>query len=495
MSTIPISQITSIVKGVIGGGGAAGALSGVVMTQDTSVPAGAPLYFYAADDVSNWFGPNAPETTAANNYFPGIINGGQLPYVLIFGAYALNALPATVFGAQLGNLTLAQLKTYSGTLIVTTSATFTSSTINLSTATDFADAATLMTAGFTSPDFAITYDATRGRFLLETTATGATATVSAVTGTLAPDVLLAAASGAVMQNGVAADTPATAMTRLTASTINWGCFTTAWAAVIADREAFATWNSGQNSDFLYVAYDMEAASIVANNSASFGAVVFATPQQGTLPLYGGIDDAGLVMGYAASINYNVVNGRTDLAFRQSAAALVPKVTDLATANALISNHYTYYGAYANKANTYAIMYNGAVSGQYLWSDTYLDQIYLNSELQRANFEAMLAYNSIPYNADGYELQYAAALTVLQAALTSGIIRTGVTLSASQIAQVNTQAGKDIASTLQTQGFYYLIGDPANVAQARQNRTTPSAQLWWTDGGSIQQLTVNSRAVI
>ncbi|MGJ8510657.1 DUF3383 family protein, partial [Glaesserella parasuis] len=172
-------------------------------------------------------------------------------------------------------------------------------------------------------------------------------------------------------------------------------------------------------------------------------------------------------------NFNVVNGRATAAFRQSAAGITPKVTDLATANALLSNNYSYYGAYANAANNYSILYNGKVSGQYLWSDTYIDQIYMNRELQRAQFEALLAYNSLPYNSDGYALLYAAAVPVFKAMLTAGVFRTGVTLSDSQIAQINNQAGKDIASTLQTQGFYYLIQDSANPAQTRQNRTTPS----------------------
>lgn len=495
MSTIPISQIVSMVKGVIGGGGAAGALTGLVLTQDASIPPGQVKPFYTTLDTQNWFGLTAPEATAASMYFPGVVNGGQLPYQLLFARYAETATAATVYGAPLGSLTLAQLKTYSGTLIVTTSALFTSATINLSTATDFADAATLMTAGFTSPDFAITYDTQRNRFVLATTATGPTETVSAVTGTLAPDVFLDAASGAYAQHGVAADTPASAMNRVIGINQNWGAFTTAQSTLIADREAFAAWNSGQNSDYCYVSWDTDSASIVPNNAASFGAVAFATPYQGTWPIYGGIDDAGFALGYAASINFNNVNGRSDAAFRQSAGGLVPKVTDLTTANALKSNNYTYYGAYANKANTYSILYNGAISGQYLWSDTYFDQIYLNSELQRAMFEGMLAYGSIPYNADGYQLIYDSALVVLQAAVTAGIIRKGVTLSAAQIAEVNNQAGKDIASTLQTVGYYFLIGDPANVAQARQNRTSPTAQLWWCDGGSVQQLTVNSDAVI
>jgi len=497
MSTIPISQVVQILPGVIAGGGTPSKLSGMILTQDTSVPPSQIKSFFTKEDVQEWFGPASPEAVMANMYFPGTVNGGQLPYELKFARNVLAAAPAGVYGIDLGALTLAQLNTFSGTLIVTTTATFTSSAINLATATSFANAASLMTAGFTTPNFAITYDATRHRFLLLTTATGVAATSSAVTGTLATNVGLSAAAGAYLQaTGADVDTPASAMTRVVAQDMNWGTFSTSYAADIDDRLAYAAWNSGESYQFLYVAWDTEAASIVPENPASFGAQVAAQPYQGVLPVYGTFELAGAFMGYAAAINFNIPNGRTNLAFRQFVAAPSPTATSLATANALLSNNYTYLGAYANAANNYTVAYNGKISGAFLWVDTYLDQIYLNRELQRAFFEAFLAYNSIPYNQDGYTQLYRAGVDVATAAVTSGIIRSGVTLSQSQSQQINTQAGgRDIASTVSTRGWYLLIGDPANVAQVRQQRTSPTAYFWYTDGGSIQMLTLNSVAVI
>jgi hypothetical protein len=497
MTTIPISQIVSMIPGVIAGGGAPSRLSGMVLTQDASVAPGQILSKFVTTDVTNWFGSGSPEDTMGQAYFPGIINGGQLPYVLKFARYAATATPAGSYGASLGALTLTQLQALSGTLIVTIGGTqFTSSNINLTSATSFSNAATIMTAAFTSPTFAITYDTQRNRFLLLSTSTGPTATSTDVSGTLAAGVGLSSASGAFIQTaGVAADTPATAMARIIALDTNWGTFTTSYATVIADRLAYAAWNSSQNFQYLYWGWDVDPASIIVNNAASFGAQVIAAPYQGVVPVYGTQQLAGALMGYAASINYSVQNGRTDLAFRQFVAAVATTVSDLATANALLSNGYTYYGAYANAANTYSIAYNGKLSGAFLWADTYLDQIYLNRELQRAFFEAMLAYGSIPYNSDGYTELYRAGVDVIDAAVTSGIIRAGVTLSQSQAQQINTSAGKPISDIVQNRGWYLLIGDPANVAQARQQRTSPTAKLWWTDGGSVQQLNVNSTAVI
>lgn len=494
--TIPMSKKVTVLPGVVPGGGAVSSQNGLVVTQDQSVPPGQILDLTSALAVSNWFGPASPEATLAANYFPGIVNGGQLPYDLKFVGYATAATPAGVYGASVANLTLAALQTLTGTLIVTTAALHTSSAINLSTATSFANAATIMTAAFTSPDFAIVYDAQRQRFVLTTTATGPTAACSPITGTLAASVGLAASSGAFNQAvGTAADTPTSVMNRAVGLTTNWMTFTTSYAAVIADRLSYAAWTSGQNFQYAYMAWDQEAASIVPTNAAAFGSQVFAAPYQGTAPIYGTVATAGASMGWAASINFSVQNGRTNYDSRQFAAGTPATVTDLPTSNALDSNFYSYIGAFANSANTYTTATNGFLSGSFLWLDTYVDQIYLNRQIQLALYNALLAYNSIPYNQDGYTELYRAVADVANQGVISGIIRTGVTLSQSQAAQVDAQAGRTISTTLQTQGWYCLIGDPANVAQARANRTSPSCKFWYTDGGSVQQITINSTAVI
>lgn len=497
MSTIPISSIVGMVPGVIGGGGAPSRLTGIVLSHDSSLAPGQLQSFYLDSAVDNWFGIGSNEAILADNYFPGIVNGGQLPYVLQYAYYATAATPAGSYGAPLGSLTLAQLQALSGTLIVTVDGTlFTSSSINLSTATNFANAATEMLAAFTAPTFTITYDAQRNRFLLMSTLTGTAATCSDVTGTLAAAVGLESTAGAFIQAaGIAADTPASAMNRVISLSTNWGTFTTSWQAVIADRLSFAQWNSGQNYNYLYVGWDMDGMDLTPTNAATFGAQVLAAPYQGTLPLYGTQAQAGAIMGYAASINYNVTNGRTNLAFRQFNAGTPATVSSLANAQALLTNGYTYIGAYANSANNYTIAYAGQVSGAFLWVDTYLDQIYLNKELQLATWAAMLAFNSLPYNVDGYTALYRAGVDVIDAAVTSGIIRAGVVLSQSQQQQINTAAGLPIADVVQTRGWYYQVGNPANIAQARTTRTSPTCKLWWTDGGSIQSLTIGSIAVL
>lgn len=495
MSNIPISQIVQVNPRVIGAGGSQGALDGLLVTQSTALPVGQLRVFYTAADVATFFGASSSEYAAASDYFAGIVGGGQQPASLTFGRFAAADTPAAVFGASL-SLSLAELQTLTGTLIVTTSAVHVSGSINLSTATSFADAATLMLASFTSPDFTIAYDAARKRFVLSTLATGASAEVSAVTGTLATGVGLSADAGAFQQApGVAADTADTAMTRIAAISGNWGAFTHVWAADLDERKAFAAWNSAQQFQFIYVGWDSDAADVTTDAVGSFGALVRDTPYQGTVPVYGDLSDASAVLSWAASTNYLSTEGRNTLAFRQPVAAVTPKVTTLANANALLSNYYTYLGSYASAGNTYTAFYNGALGGQFLWADTYLNQVWLRRTLQQALFETLLAYNTLPYNADGYNAIYQGAQATISQALANGVIRPGVTLSASQIAQINAQAGIPVATQVSSAGWYLQVTEPLTTGEPRTERGSPVVNLWYCDGGSIQKIVVSSTTVL
>ncbi|UUR56286.1 hypothetical protein [Xanthomonas phage pXoo2107] len=494
MPNIPISQIVSINPQVVSAGGTQGTLDGLLLTQATGFPVTQPQVYFNAADVGTAFGLTSDEYNAALVYFAGILGGGQQPASLTIGRYASAATSAAVFGAPL-TLTLAQLQTLSGTLIVTTDTQRTSSTINLSGATSFANAASLMTAGFTTPNFAITYDAQRRRFVLSTTTTGATASVSAVTGTLADGVGLSTASGAYVEgSGLAADTATSALDRLAASSSTWAIFTTAWAASLSDRTALAQWTSDQVFRRIYAAWDQDAAGLSVNNVSSFGNIVKTTPYSNTIPVYGSLANAMIVLAWGASTNLQIAEGRTTLALRSPVSSAGVRVDNLANANALLSNGYTYLGKYASATNTYTVTYNGAIGGQFLWADTALGWIALRRNLQQALFETLLAYRSLPYNADGYNALYQGAQDVVSQFVAAGVIRAGVALSASQRAQIDQAAGVPISGDVVDKGWYLQVIDPITTT-VRTDRGSPTVNFWYCDGGSIQRVVVSATTVI
>ena len=101
-------------------------------------------------------------------------------------------------------------------------------------------------------------------------------------------------------------------------------------------------------------------------------------------------------------------------------------------------------------------------------------------------------NSLPYNQAGYDLISAACNDPVQAAIVNGVIQSGVVLSATQVLEVNTAAGANIAPIIQTRGWYLQIG-PATPAQ-RASRGSPPCTLWYTDGGSVNRINLGSIVV-
>lgn len=495
MSNIPISQIVQINPRVVSAGGGQGSLDGLLLTRNTAVAPSIPLMFYQASDVADFFGATSPEAGAATVYFGGVVGGGQQPGSLLFARHAETAAPASIYGASL-SLTLAQLQQLAGDLVITTGIVHEADSVTLAAASSFENAAVILSAAFDDPDFSITYDAERRRFLVNTAVTGAAAVVAGpATGSLSTALGLSADAGAQVQRvGVAADVPATAMDRVTAATSSWATFSTVWQNDMAGRMAYAEWTAAQNSQFLYVAFDQDPGDLTPNNGASFGTMARDVPFAGTLPVFGTVNHAAAVMAWAAATNFRAREGRNALAFRQPVSVVLPAVDSLADANALLSNGYTYIGSYASTANTYTVFYNGAVGGQFLWSDTFLGQLWLRRVLQQALFETLLAYPALPYNQDGYNAIYQGCMDVVTQALQTGVIRAGVDLSASQKAQINTQAGVDVATTVENLGWYLQVADPISTT-VRTERGSPAINFWYCDGGSIQKLVVSSTTVL
>jgi hypothetical protein len=487
--SIPASQIVQVNPGVISGGGAALALNGVMLTNNSAVPIGTVKPFPSATSVSAFFGAASAEATYAAAYFSGRNNATVLPGNLFFYQYPSASVSAYLRGASLGSMTLTQLQAFSGVIALTINGTLaTSSTINLSAATSFSNAATIIQAGFTAPAFSVTYDSIRTAFVFTTTLAGATATITFASGSLSGSLLLTQAVGAVTSQGSVAGVPATAMTQIASLTLNWAAFMTIFEPVSADKIAFAAWTSGQNNRFAYVAWTTDVAATVYPDTTTFMATIITNGYSGTIPVYLDPNHAAFVLGVTASIDFSRTNGRITYAFKYL-AGLTPSVTDATIAANLQLNGYNFIGQYATANQGFTFFYPGSISGQYLFADEYIDQIYLNSQLQLSIMSLLTTVNSIPYNAQGNTLINAACMDPINQALNFGSIVPGVALSALQVAEVNNAAGLAIDGPLGTRGWYLQIGTA--TAQVRALRGSPPMTLWYMDGGSVQKVTLAS----
>lgn len=491
--TIPVSKIVEINPAVVGTGGNPLALNGVLLTQSAIAPVSSLLEFTTQTDVADYFGINSTESSLATNYFLGYDNSTKKPGSLFIGAYAAADRAAWFRGQSLAEMTLTQLQAVTGSLSVTIDgAVKTYASVNLSAATSFTNAATLLTTGLSlSGGAAVTWDSTASLFQITSGTTGATSTITVPTGTASAALGLSA--GTISQ-GIVADTPAVAGERIAGQNGNWASFMTSFEPSLTDKEGFAIWSNGKNNRYEYIAWDSDAGYKTANNASVFGSIVKAAEYNGTVVVYNTAELAAMLMGTIASIDWDATNGRITAAFR-SQAGLTPTVTTSSDDTAVRSNNASYYGAFSapGDGNNYNIFYDGRIAGDWEWVDSYVNQIFLNAQLQLAIFTGLMSVNSAPYNEFGYSLVRAWCTDPINQALNNGTIRTGVQLSASQKAAINAQAGLDISAELYAQGYYLQILDAS--AQTRGQRASPPIKLWYCDGGAIQSITLASIAVL
>lgn len=495
MGSIPASEIVTVNPGVLGAGGNPLSLNGVILSKNPLIPTLSAQSFSGPDAVSSFFGPASAEYALAQTYFLGFDNSTIKPSKLWFAPFADVARSAWLQSGSFAGVTLTQLQALTGVLVVTVDGTTkTSATINLSAASSFSNAATLIAAGFSGGSApTCTWNAVNSTFTLTSPTTGPTSTITFATNTLSAGLLFTSATGAIISQGVAIDTPTTALNALKAFTQNWGAFMTLWEPDLTTKELFAAWTAAQNQRYAYIAWDTDAQAIVNGSTTNFGYIATVVNKyDGVAVFYNSAALAALELGVIASTNFNQLNGRITSAFK-SQTGFTPTVTDQQIAANLLANGYSFYGSYATANSQFNFIYNGQMAGKWLWIDTFANQVYLNSQFQLALLTLLTNVTSIPYTQEGYSLVRSAMIDPITAALNFGAIRAGVVLSALQKAEVNQAAGLDAATIIQQQGYYLQILDPG--ATVRGQRGTPVINFWYTDGGAIQKITLASIDII
>lgn len=360
-----------------------------------------------------------------------------------------------------------------------------------------------LSAAMTAFAPAVNYDSVSGAFTIASATTGSGSTITFGSGALATSLLLTQVTGAVLSQGAGATTPIAFMNALILITQNWASFFTAFNPDLvgtintggnSNKLAFAQWASQQNNRYAYICWDNDASPTVSvPAAASLGALITAAAYSGTSLWYDPNNEflAAAVSGSIAQLNFNQTNGRATIAF-DTYAGLTATVTSQQVAANLIANGYNFYGAYGTANAGFVFAYPGSISGPFLWLDSFVNQIWMNSQFQLALLNLLASINSIPYNAAGNALIEAALGTPIQQALNFGAIRPGVVLSSTQVIQINTAAGANVAGTVSNQGWYLQVLPAAPAVRAA--RTSPPITLWYCDGGAVQQINMSSLEV-
>lgn len=485
LASIPASEIVTVLPSVLGAGGTAMALNAVIISDDVKFVA---KEYSNADAVGNDYGTTSDKYKFAQIYFNGFTGSTVKPSALFISKYSAVDSAAKLTGASLRSMSLDQLKAITGAISVTIDGVLKTGTIDLSAATSFSNAATLIATALTA---AVTFDTQLQSFVIASGTTGATSSISFATGAAAEALALTELTGAQLDNVTTVDTATTAMKRLTNYTLNLSTIVAETSVALTDdiQKEIATWVSLQNHRYWLVKYGEEPTALIANNTTNFAGWIAENNVADVTCVYGTFEHAALCSGYAASLNFSELNGRTTMDFR-STSTLAPSVTDVDDANALESNGYAYYGAFATANDRFIFLRNSIVSGEFKWVDAYLNQIYFNSQLQLAQITGLIANKSIPYNEAGKSKVRASAQDPINEMLNFGGIQTGVILSEQQKSIINNEAGGvDAATVIYNQGYYLFIGNA--TPQVRAARGSFPIKLWYTDGGSVHSINIAS----
>lgn len=504
--SINADQLVSVTPRVINAGGDSLELNGLALTRSPLVPSGRVLQYPDASAVAQAFGAQSAEATFAAAYFKGFDNATIKPTRLYVASYVDEAKPAWLRGAPLA-LTLAELQAVtSGSLSITIDNTpRILQGLNFAAVTSFSDAAQMLQSALTLEEGdpvpsapVVTYSSLTRAFQITSGTRGEGSAVGYATAVgsgmdLAALLGLRQADGALQSDGMDARSPAQNMAAVLESTLNWVCFSTVWEPDLATKLLLAAWNNSLGKPrYVYVPWDTDVTACQSLMASDFGSRLGVAGYCGCSPVYGGADLAAFVLGVAACIDVDRTNGRLTFAYKAQDGQPVT-VSDGSAAQALLAKGYNFYGSYHTANDEFRFFQNGQITGSFAWLDTHINAVCIYNDLQLAILNLFASVNSLPYNEAGYDQVRAACKDPIVKYLNFGAIVPGVPLSHAQAAQVNREAGQNIAPTLERDGWYLQI-KPA-TAQNRAARDTPPCSFWYMDGGSIQRLDMASTTIL
>lgn len=501
--SIPASEIVRINPRVLQAGGNDLVMNGLFLTDNDLIPTSSiAMSFATAADVGVFFGPLSDEYKMAQVYFGGYDNSFKKPRSVVFARRVNDDIPAYVRGGALTGTTAEALAALQEVLdgamsIKVGTGTYTASSVNLSAATSLSDVATIVQTaladGVASGAPTVTYSSLTKAFTITSADEGATALAEYATGTLAEALKLTQATGAVLSAGADEMDVTANFEAIRAVTENWVTFTHLYDYATHDEILeLAKWATAQGVEYLYAPWSDEAQLLSQSDSTSIATELREAMVGATALQYYGCEYSAFVMGCAASIDWERAQGTINFAMK-SQAGLKATIENATQAKILLDKKVNFYGNYATRNDNFVWLYNGCMFGDYHYIDPYINAIWLNNAMQVACMNGLKMSPRVPYNEDGYSQIRAWLMDPINRAIKNGVIDTGVFLSEAQKAEVIREAGLDITSNLENDGFYLQILDPG--ANVRTTRDTPIISLWYTYGGSINRLDIASTLLL
>lgn len=459
-------------------------LMGRIFTDNILVPVNQVIEFTggsisAMESIGNYFGSTSAEFEFANKYFQ-VGKNATAPQAISFARYTADATAATLIGTVNAS-TLSQLQAITaGTLTVTINGTEKElSDINLSAATSLAAAATAIQTAING-DVTVTYNADLGRFIMATSDTGSTQTLTFATGTVA-DALGWTAGLAILSDGGDANTPVGTVSASAGLTNNFFSFTFLNIALSTeDITQIAQWANGQNVRYLF------SHSVTPTNASAVQQAVKG--QDGvalTLDKFAEMAEF-MPMSRIASIDYNLRNAAISMNYQQF-TGVTPSVRTDTEASLYDSMKINYYGVTQQAGQQIAWYQQGVLQGTITDMGVFANEAWLKDSFVADLLNLRLGLNSLPANTIGISLVLSTLMQTVNQALYNGVILPGKKLDATQQAYITQVTGNaDAWLTVQSNG-YYVDCDLEKYTENGVEKYKASFLLVYSKGDSINYI--------
>jgi hypothetical protein len=493
---ISASKLVQVLPRILKATGSDLVFNGVVLDDNATLKANSPVAFYSSDEVLEYFGSTSDEYEFASIYFGGFDNSQVKPQTLYFYRLNATAIAGWCRGSAIDPQTaLATIKAITaGALTVTIDGTETALTaLDFSGATSFSDVADVITTALDGAG-TVSFSSQFNAFTVTSATTGVTSSVSVADSTTATALGFDSESN-VVSAGQDANTVTDSMNNLTGQFQNFVTFTTLAEPSDSDAIDLATWATTQANAgvlYLYVCWDSSKSNLDANNTSVIAEQLTALNLGATCVAYPDYKMASFIMGVTASIAWSQANSTITYAFKHL-SGMGAEVQSTADSNALDAHKVNYIGNFATRNDNFVMSYNGRMIGDWDWTDTYINAVWLCNALQVQLVTMFYGANRIPYTEAGYAKIRANCKDIIERALNNGVIDAGVNISNAQKAELVTLLGADYSQEIYQNGYYLQIVDA--TADIRQSRNTPSINLVYTYGGAVHKLVVPATAVV
>lgn len=431
-------------------------LIGRIFTDNPRVPVDGIVELTSAADARSYFGTGTEEANRAAFYFGFISKNIVAPKKLQFARYAAIASAPRVYGSRFTTplsafqaVTAGALTLQAGAVVATLTA------INLSTATSFAEVASLLqtairaTAGAQYPAATVTFDAPSQTFNF----VGGIATdadMSVVPASLSNQ--LGWGSTAVMSPGTLAVEPVAAVDASAEASNNFGSFLFIPDLTEVQIVEVATANAARNVEFMYTVAVTDANYVSLANALLTVAGVTLT----YAPVATEFDEMAPMIVMAAT-DYAKRNAVQNYMFQQF-SGLTPKVATTQMSDDLDDLRVNYYGntqTAGQQINFYQRGVMGGLATALVDQNIYANELWLKDAAAANILSLLLSVGRVPANADGTGQVVAILQGVIDRALFNGTISVGKSLTVLQRLYV-TELTDDELAWHQVQDFGYWI---------------------------------------